>query len=69
MSTTFTQIAEDALKLPAEERARLADRLWDSLTGETVRNVVMTPELESLLDEGLKGYNQASTTNELRQRQ
>lgn len=69
MSTVFAQIAADALKLSVKERARLADELWNSLLGQTAREVVMTEELESLLDEGRKGYNQARTTNELRQRQ
>lgn len=66
MSTAFAQIAEDALKLPAEERARLADALWNSLSGQPTRQVVMTAELESLLDEGRENYERACTTIELR---
>lgn len=69
MSTAFAQIAKDALRLPVEERARLADELWNSLLGQTAKAVVMNPELESLLDEGRSGYTEARTTNELRQRQ
>ncbi len=66
MSATLAQVEREALTLPAEERARLAGRLWDSLAGHQGTEVVMTPELERLLDEGLENLDQAKTTDELR---
>lgn len=54
------------MTLPAEQRARLADKLWDSLTTHQGMEVVMSPQLERLLDEGLENLDQAKTTDELR---
>jgi putative addiction module component (TIGR02574 family) len=56
------------MALSIEDRARLADRLWDSLAEHQRRRVQMTPELERLLDEGLEDTDQAKTTDELRRR-
>ena len=66
MSATFAQVEREAMALPSEERARLADRLWDSLTGHQGMEVVMSPQLERLLDEGLENLDQAKTTDDLR---
>jgi len=54
------------MTLPAEQRARLADKLWDSLATHQGMEVVMSPQLERLLDEGLENLDQAKTTDELR---
>jgi putative addiction module component (TIGR02574 family) len=56
------------MTLPAAERARLADRLWDSIAGQPRAEIVSTPELERLLDEGLENLDEARTTDELRRR-
>jgi hypothetical protein len=66
MSATFAQVEQEAMTLSAEERARLADRLWDSLPGPQHREVGMSPQLERLLDEGLQNLGGAKTTDELR---
>jgi Putative addiction module component len=66
MSATFAQVEREALTLPAEERARLADKLWESLAGRDGLQVVMTPALEGLLDEGLEHLNRAKSTEEVR---
>lgn len=66
MSGTLVQIEQEALSLPAEERARLADRLWESVLGDRPVEVVMTPGLERLLDEGLERVSEAKSTDELR---
>jgi hypothetical protein len=66
MSATFAQVEQDAMTLPAEERARLADKLWDSLPARQHREVAMSPQLERLLDEGLQNLGGAKTTDELR---
>lgn len=68
MNTSFAQVEREAMALSAEDRARLADRLWDSLAENHLRNVEMTPELERLLDEGLEDLDQAKTTDDLRRR-
>lgn len=68
MSATLAQLEREALTLSPEERARLADKLWDSLAGRQGMEVVMTPELEGLLDEGLENLDHAKTTDELRRR-
>jgi len=68
MSTSFAQVEQEALALPAEDRARLADKLWDSLAEPHGMTVQMTPELEGLLDEGLEHLAKAKTTDELRRR-
>ena len=39
MSPTANQLIETALTLPDDERAQLADRLWESLDGETQEEV------------------------------
>jgi Putative addiction module component len=65
MSVTFAQVEREALTLPAEERARLADKLWESLAGRDGLQVVMTPALERLLDEGLEHMNQAKSTEDI----
>jgi hypothetical protein len=66
MSTTLAEVERDALTLPPVERARLADRLWESLAGRDGLDVSMTPGLARLLDEGLENLDQAKTTDELR---
>jgi hypothetical protein len=66
MSATLAQVEREALTLPDEDRAQLAGRLWDSLASHHGSDVVMTPELERLLDEGLDNLEQARTTDELR---
>ena len=68
MSVTLAQVEREAMTLPAEERARLADKLWDSLAGHQGVEVVMTPELKRLLDGGLENLDQAKRTDELRRR-
>ena len=69
MSAAFAQVEREALALSTEERAQLADRLWESLAERHPAKVAMTPELERLLDEGLESPDQAKTTDELRRRQ
>lgn len=54
------------MTLPAEQRARLADRLWDSMATHQGMEVFIPPQLQSLLDEGLENLDQAKTTDELR---
>lgn len=66
MSATLAQVERAAMTLPAEQRARLADKLWDSLAAHPGMEVVTSPQLERLLDEGLENLNQAKTTDELR---
>lgn len=66
MSATLAQVEREAMTLPAEQRARLADKLWDSLTTHQGMEVVMSPQLERLLDEGLENLDEAKTTDELR---
>jgi putative addiction module component (TIGR02574 family) len=39
MSPTSNQLYESALSLSNDERARLADRLWESLDGDTREEV------------------------------
>jgi hypothetical protein len=68
MNATLEQVESEAMTLSSDERARLADRLWASVTGQPVFEVVMTPELERLLDEGMENLHQARTTDELRRR-
>jgi putative addiction module component (TIGR02574 family) len=69
MSVAFAQVEREARALPVEDRARLADKLWESLAEPHAMNVVMTPELERLLDEGSEDLDQAKSTDELRRRQ
>ena len=69
MSAALAQVEREAMALPAEDRARLADRLWESLAEHHPMKVLMTPELERLLDEGSENLDQAKTTDELRHRQ
>ena len=66
MIATFAQVEREAMTLPSEQRARLADKLWDSLSMQPGMEVVMFPSLERLLDEGLENPNEAKTTDELR---
>ena len=66
MIATFAQVEREAMTLPSEQRARLADKLWDSLSMQPGMEVVMSPSLERLLDEGLENPNEAKTTDELR---
>jgi hypothetical protein len=66
MSATLENIERDALMLPPPERSRLAAKLWDSLSGRQGMEVVMTPALERLLNEGLENLDEAKTTGELR---
>ena len=39
MSTTVEQLAEEAMSLPGESRARLADLLVESLDAETLTQI------------------------------
>ena len=66
MSATLDQVEREAMTLSPAERARLADRLWESVTGDRAFEVVMTPDLERLLDEGLENVGQARSTDALR---
>ena len=66
MNATLEQIEREALALAPAERARLADKLWESVAGREALEVFMTPALERLLDEGLEGLDQAVTTDKLR---
>ena len=69
MSATLAQIEKEVMALPAGERVRLAERLWESVSGHQGLEVVMTPGLERLLDEGLENLDQAKTTDALRGRE
>jgi hypothetical protein len=66
MNSTLAEVEREALTLPAEDRARLADKLWHSLADRSGREVEMSPELARLLDEGLADLSLAKTTDELR---
>ena len=66
MIVTLEQIERDAMALSPGERAQLADRLWESMMGNKAFDVVMTPELERLLDAGLEGAEAAKSTDALR---
>ncbi len=68
MSATLAQVEREALSLPEQERALLADKLWDSLAGWQGMEVVMSSHLGDLLDEGLMNLDQAKTTDEIRRR-
>jgi putative addiction module component (TIGR02574 family) len=68
MKASIAQVEQEALALPTEERARLADRIWNSLAEPHGMAVQMTPELEGLLDDGLEHLEQGKTTDELRRR-
>jgi hypothetical protein len=68
MNATLKQVEQEAMTLSSDERARLADTLWASVTGEASFEVFMTPELERLLDEGLENLDQARTTGDIRRR-
>jgi hypothetical protein len=68
MNTTLEHIEQEAMTLSPDERVRLADRLWASVTTNPDFDVVMTPELERLLDEGLENLEQGRTTDQLRHR-
>ena len=46
MSTTLEQIQADAMKLSAEERAELADRLWVSLARQDEIDQAWAEEIE-----------------------
>ncbi|MCP5522381.1 MAG: addiction module antitoxin RelB [Verrucomicrobiales bacterium] len=62
----MARIEQEALALPAEERVQLADRLWESVQGGTPTELVMTPELERMLDEGLEGLEESKSTDQIR---
>ncbi len=68
MSAMLAQIEQAAMTLPAVERARLADKLWDSIATHPAAQMAATPKLERLLDEGLENLDQARTTDEPRRR-
>jgi hypothetical protein len=68
MNATLKQVEQEAMTLSSDERARLADKLWASVTGEASFEVVMTPGLERLLDEGLENLSQSRTTGDIRRR-
>ena len=68
MSVSFARGEREAMTLSTQGRARLAARRWESLPEQNQTNVVMTPELEVLLDEGMESLERAKTTNELRRR-
>ena len=46
MSVTIEQIQAEAMKLPAEERAELADRLWASLEPQAEIDAAWDAEIE-----------------------
>ncbi len=62
--STVAEIKAAVDKLSPRERAELEVLLWP----DSDRAVVMTPELERLLDEGLENLEQSKTTDELRRR-
>ena len=62
--STVAEIKEAVEKLSPNERAELEALLWP----DRDRAVVMTPELERLLDEGLENLDQSKTTDELSRR-
>lgn len=66
MNVTLAKVEREAMTLLPEERARLAGKLWDSVVGPQGMEVVMTPTLGRLLDEGLEGLGQARTTEDIR---
>ena len=66
MVTTLDQVERVALELPCSDRAKLAERLWESVPASCGPDVVMTRELESLLDEGLEHMDGSQTTGSLR---
>ncbi|MEI6071396.1 MAG: hypothetical protein WCS31_06370 [Verrucomicrobiae bacterium] len=66
MVTTLDQVERVALELPCSDRAKLAERLWESVPASPGSAVVMTRELESLLDEGLEHLDRSQTTDSLR---
>ena len=68
MNATIDRVEQDAMTLTADERVRLADKLWASVTGEPAFEVVMTPGLERSLDEGLENLERARTTDDIRRR-
>ncbi len=68
MGVTLEQIEREAMTLPDQDRVRLADKLWESVAGRRGLEVIMTSELERLLDEGLENLGQGRTTDELRER-
>jgi hypothetical protein len=63
---TLDQIERVALDLPCSDRAKLAERLWESVFASPGSDVVMTRELDSLLDEGLEHLDNSQTTDSLR---
>lgn len=68
MSPTLAELERAALMLPRQDRAQLAETLWNSLAGLQGMDVVMTGALERLLDEGLEDWERARTTADLRGR-
>jgi hypothetical protein len=66
MVTTLEQVERVALELPCSDRAKLAERLWESVPSYPGFDVVMTRELESLLDEGLEHLDRSQTTDTIR---
>lgn len=62
--STVAEIKDAVDKLSPRERAELEALLWPNWD----RSVVMTPELERLLDEGLENLDQSKTTDALRRR-
>jgi putative addiction module component (TIGR02574 family) len=56
MSTSAKQLESEAMKLPREERAELADKLWLSLEDQTAVESAWSDEIERRLrevDEGI----------------
>jgi hypothetical protein len=66
MVTTLDQVERVALELACSDRAKLAERLWQSVPASPGPDVAMTCELESLLDEGLEHLDRSQTTDSLR---
>lgn len=66
MVTTLDQVERVALELPCSDRAKLAERLWESVSASAGPDLVMTRELEALLDEGLEHLDRSQTTDSLR---
>ena len=67
MVATVDQVERVALELPCSDRAKLAERLWERVSESSCPDVVMTRELECLLDEGLEHLDRSQTTDSLRE--
>jgi putative addiction module component len=76
MSMTLAEIEEQARKLPAEDRARLAEILWESLEDESVDDLPVPEWQLQIVQERIAEYRRDPTKvrsayhiiDELRQR-